>query len=123
MKFSIAAFYIFIAESASEKVFKSVNISQNCGREGGLHVDDREEKQFPVTLMARRSFCGWCCTDTVKISQSANSTILISPAYQRRASCLIMAKPIFVTRFNDLGVQSSSASRLLDGSVYSTTLT
>jgi len=43
-------FYKFIAESASVKIFKLVNIWQNCRQEGGLHVD-REQKQFPVTLM------------------------------------------------------------------------
>ena len=52
MKFSIATFfYKFIAESASDQFFfKSVNIWQNCRQEGGLHVDDHEQKQFRVTL-------------------------------------------------------------------------
>jgi len=28
-----------------------VSIGQNCRQEGGLHVDDCEQKQFSVTLM------------------------------------------------------------------------
>ena len=55
MKFSITIFfYKFIAESASEKkLSKSVNSWQNCRQEGGLHVDDREQMQFAVTLMTQ----------------------------------------------------------------------
>jgi len=30
-----------------------VNIWQNCRQEGGLHVDDPEQKQFPVALMTQ----------------------------------------------------------------------
>jgi len=30
-----------------------MNIWQNCRQEGGLHVDDREQTQFPVALMTQ----------------------------------------------------------------------
>jgi len=52
VKLSIAFFYKFIAEFASEKkLSQPVNIWQKCRQEGGLHVVDREQKQFLVTLM------------------------------------------------------------------------
>jgi len=36
-----------------EKLFKQVNIWQTCRQEGGLHVDNREQKQFLVMLMTQ----------------------------------------------------------------------
>jgi len=39
-----------------KKLFKSVNVWQNCKQEGGLHVDDHEQKQFPMMLMTHIGF-------------------------------------------------------------------
>ena len=51
VKFSTAIFKKNLLLSLSvKKLFKSVNIWQNCRQEGGLHVD-RGQNQFPVTLM------------------------------------------------------------------------
>ena len=39
-----------------KKLVKSVNVWQNCKQEGGLHVDDHEQKQFPMMLMTHIGF-------------------------------------------------------------------
>ena len=58
--------------SASEKnLIKLVNIWQNCRKEGGLHVADREQKAVSYDNddadAYNRSFCGLCSMDSVKI--------------------------------------------------------
>jgi len=52
VKFSTAIFFKknLLLSLSVKKLFKSVNIWQNCRQEGGLHVD-RGQNQFPVTLM------------------------------------------------------------------------
>ena len=42
------------------KLFKSANTWQDCRQEGRLHVDDGEQKQFPVTLMTLMHIIDHC---------------------------------------------------------------
>ena len=54
MKFSTDIFTnILPSVPVKKKLLKSVNIWQHCRQEDGLHVDDGEQKQFPVTLMTQ----------------------------------------------------------------------
>jgi len=65
-----------------KKLFKSVNIWQNCREEGGLHVDDCEQKHFPVTLMTQMriiNHSAGCAVWALKIVLSVNQKILTSP--------------------------------------------
>jgi len=54
--FNSCVFFKIIAESASEKTFKIGEHLAKLQQEGGSHVDDREQKQFPVTLMICRCY-------------------------------------------------------------------
>jgi len=51
--FSSHIFTNLLLSLPKKNLFKSVNIWQNCREEGGLHIDDREQKQFTVTLMTQ----------------------------------------------------------------------
>ena len=54
-----------------KNLIKLVNIWQNCRKEGGLHVADREQKAVSYDIddadAYNRSFCGLCSMDSVKI--------------------------------------------------------